>query len=53
MEDISYRGLIETDIIKPEKINAREIPAKDLHEDIFEIKDEIQLDRPCLFQQMF
>ena len=24
-EEISYRGLIETDIIKPEKIKAREI----------------------------
>ena len=29
-EDISYRGLIETGMIKPEKIKAREILGEDL-----------------------
>ena len=48
MEDISYRGLIETDMIKPEKIKAREILGEDLYEDILEIKDEIQLDKTLL-----
>ena len=44
-EDISYRGLIETDMIKLEKIKAREILGEDLYKDILEIKDEIQLDK--------
>ena len=44
-EDISYRGLTETDMIKPEKIKVSEILGEDLYEDILEIKDEIQLDK--------